>query len=776
MSLTSYFGKTFARLEELRAFNYERWLVGQIRANAFDPENPSVVETRSANVFDHELKAPYIHSLLAANFRMITTKDAIIYLDYAKASDRFTPELVKAVENHKLFFIGIYQKHYPMGVNEDGEFFAIQENRPVLLGTIEKLCGVNPAKAPVEHATIDIMGKKLPIVIPILYKFGLTKLLAALKPQYYRTVEAGKHLKLQEHEYSIPFNDFHLVLSKRDRMTALILSGLKRCDTSACSIYDLNRKEIYFNLLDSIKIPGRYVKEIELYSQMFVDPITERILIQMGEPTDFTGLLIRCVELLLTRYHRPEVDMTGQRIRGYERMAGEVYTQLVRALREHNRHGIKANYPIELNPEAVWMSIMKDTTKQITSKLNPIQDVKQQDLITFAGNGGRGKQSMVKRTRIHHKTSIGVVSEGTVDSSDAGVTTYLSANPKLTGLYGLTDNTGTGEMNQDLKPENVLSVNAMMTPAIDTDDPKRQVFSGVQQSHTLSASNYRSLPVRTGYDQKLFARQTDMFGASAEDEGVVEEVSSYAIKVRYKNGKIRTVELGQQFGHDGSLTVPHEIVTNLKVGAKVKKGDVLAYNSGFWEPDQTYPGQLAYRYGLLARIAIMENPYTFEDSTAVSKSLADKTQLKTTYVKEVVVDFGQSIHKLAKPGTELKVDDPLCYIEDSITSDSGMFDENSIDLLRNLSKSSPRSPVIGRVDKVEIFYNGDKEDMSESLRKLANMSDTVLVNRQKALGKKAYTGEVDETYRVDGNPLGLNQAVIVFNITTEQGLTSGDRN
>ena len=234
-------------------------------------------------------------------------------------------------------------------------------------------------------------------------------------------------------------------------MASLILSGLSKCDTSDTAITLLDRKEIYFNLLESIKIPGRYVKEIDLYNNMFVDPITERILIEMNEPTDFTGLLIRSVELLLTRYHADEVDMTGQRIAGYERMAGEVYKAIVNSLREHNRHGIKANYPIELNPEAVWMSILKDTSKQTVENLNPIQDLKQQEVTTFSGNGGRGKKSMVKRTRIHHKTSIGVISEATVDSSDAGVTTYMSANPKFKSLYGLPENSGTEEVNKGFK-------------------------------------------------------------------------------------------------------------------------------------------------------------------------------------------------------------------------------------------------------------------------------------------------------------------------------------
>ncbi|MGN6746662.1 hypothetical protein, partial [Neisseria sp. P0024.S002] len=219
-----------------------------------------------------------------------------------------------------------------------------------------------------------------------------------------------------------------------------------------------------------IKIPGRYLKEIDLYYNMFVDPITERILIEMKEPVDFGGLLIRCVELLIDYKHKDEVDMSEQRIRGFERMSGEVYTHLVRALREHNRHGIKANYPVELNPEAVWMAINKDTTKRIIETLNPLQELKQSEEITFTGNGGRSKQSMVKRTRQHHKNAVGIVSEATKDSSDAGISTYLSANPKFTNLYGIPENSGTGEMNPDLKPDNVLSTVAMMMPCSDMDD------------------------------------------------------------------------------------------------------------------------------------------------------------------------------------------------------------------------------------------------------------------------------------------------------------------
>lgn len=508
---------------------------------------------------------------------------------------------------------------------------------------------------------------------------------------------------------------------------------------------------------------------------MFVDPITERILLEMREPTDFVGLLVRSVELLLTRYHNDEVDMTGMRVVGNERIAGEIYTQMVNALRVHNRHGVKANYPIEVNPEAAWMSLLKDTSKQMEECLNPIQDLKQQEVTTFGGNGGRSRQSLVKRTRAHHENSIGVISELSVDSSDAGNNTYLSANPKFKSIYGLPDNSGTGEMNKDLAPENIMSTSAMMQPCLDMDDPKRLNFCGVQNSHSLSCSNNRVMPLRTGYDWKLVERSADMFASIAEQEGKVVSINDYAITVEYKDGTLRHVELGRKYGDAGGFSTAHDTITNLKVGDKLKKGDVITYCSDFFTPDPMNPGKLAMKTGILAKVALIEHPFTFEDSTAITKRLSGETRVKTVVKKEVVVNFEQSIHRIAKPGTVLKIDDPLCFIEDSLTHDTGLFDETSIDLLRNISQQAPRSPVNGVVDKIEILYNGDKEDMSESLQKLANQSDNKLLALQKALGKKGFTGEVDDTYRVDGNPLLLDTAVIIFTISGEQAISIGDK-
>lgn len=783
VALSTYFGKTFVRRIETRNHNYEKWLIGKIREAAFDKNNQNVLETRTADLFDNLVKYPIVFSLLSKHFRTIKTKDAFIYLDRKHAFERFGFDIVNYVEKlerteqfDNLTFCGLYQEKYALAVDENNEFYKVSKESVTHLGTIEDLCGLNQLDGPAEAVAVDVMGVSIPVGIVLCYKMGLTALLAALKPKHYRTIKTGARPNLESHEYAIKFNDFTLILSKKDRQTTLILSGLSRIkELSKYSIFLMNTKELYFSILESIKIPGRYTKEIDLYYRMFVDPISERILIDMGEPTDYGGLLIRAVEMLLTLEHKDEVDMSEQRIAGYERITGEVYKHLVHALREHNRHGIKANYPIELNPEAVWTSVMTDTSKQIVDCLNPVQDLKQSEMTSFSGNGGRSRQSMVVRTRAHHKTAIGIISEATTDNADAGNTTYLSANPKFKSIYGIPQNSGTSKLHTDSKPDNVLSTNAMLQPCVDCDDPKRIVFSGTQVKHQLASQRNHILPVRTGYDSKLVARSADIFSAVCDYDGTVTELNDYAITITYSNGLKRQVEIGRRYGNSGGFSTAHDVVTDLKLGQKVKKGDAIAYNKDFFTQDPMNPGGLAYKSASLIRVALIEHPYTFEDSAAITKKVGDASVVKVVTKKHVVVNFEQNIHRLAKPGTQVQIDEPLCFIEDSLTEDASLFDETSIDLLRNISQNAPKCKVNGVVDKVEILYNGDVEDMSESLQKLVHITDSKLVALQKALGKKPFTGEVDETFRVDGTPMAMDTAVIIFTISSEQGIASGDK-
>jgi hypothetical protein len=137
-----------------------------------------------------------------------------------------------------------------------------------------------------------------------------------------RRVVAGTRVNLQPHEYQIDFSDETLVFNKEDRLATLILAGFNSFHKAlkSYSVYKFDQKGVYLSVLETKKITTRYIRELDLLSDMFVDPITEGLLVMMKEPTTFRGLLVRASELLLDDYYPDPLDIKYQAIRGYERV------------------------------------------------------------------------------------------------------------------------------------------------------------------------------------------------------------------------------------------------------------------------------------------------------------------------------------------------------------------------------------------------------------------------------------------------------------------------
>ena len=81
----------------------------------------------------------------------------------------------------------------------------------------------------------------------------------------------------------------------------------------------------------------------------------------------------------------------------------------------------------------------------------------------------------------------------------------------------------------------------------------------------------------------------------------------------------------------------------------------------------------------------------------------------------------------------------------------------------------------GVLDRYEVYYNGDIQDMSESLRALTIESDKQLASRLKAIEETVLTGRVNDEYSVEGKPLGSDMAEIKVYITTVVKSGIGDK-
>lgn len=235
------------------------------------------------------------------------------------------------------------------------------------------------------------------------------------------------------------------------------------------------------------------------------------------------------------------------------------------------------------------------------------------------------------------------------------------------------------------------------------------------------------------------------------------------------------MELGRRFGKSEGSVYPHDIVSPLSEGDKVKAGDVVAYNTGFFEPDMLNPKQVIMKNSMAVKTALLESYQTLEDSSAISARISDKMAVKTTKIRSFVVDFKQAIHKVAKEGTAVGPSDILLYIEDAVTSGSDIFDEASIATLSRLSTMTPKARVFGTVDKVVVIYHGLKEDMSPTLRTLVNASDKRLAETAKAINDIPVTGSVGDDYRVSGTPLALDTAEIQIYLTITSSAGIGDK-
>ena len=465
VALTSYYNKIFISRSEKQVNNYPGWITNTIASRGMDVNDERVTQLMLADVFRATDRTPRIYSIMAQRFRSFTIKSFQFHFDYASREAVFGADRVKAAEKNGLVVCGKSGKSLLVVDNNDA-LYTWADGNLTPIDSMEGLLELDSV-GPIERAEIKIFGKQVPVGMFLGYQLGLTKLCEVLgvKP---RRVPAGERLYLAPTEYALRFEDEAWVFEQNRKAATLILSGFQAFEkvirNYPAHLFD--RRDIYQNVLETGKVSVRYLREMDLLVDMFVDPITKGILEEMQEPTTFVGLVRRAVELLETDWAPEETDMAYMRICGYERMAGAVYSELVQATRRYRSSGNPGTAKLDIAPFTVFQSIQRDPAVKTVEESNPVHNLKEKEELTYSGVGGRGARSMVKDTRVFHDNDTGVISEASKDSADVGVTTFLSADPNLTGLRGLT---GRADL-KNIQPATMVSTSMLLAPCADKDD------------------------------------------------------------------------------------------------------------------------------------------------------------------------------------------------------------------------------------------------------------------------------------------------------------------
>lgn len=772
VALTSYYGKLFAERSQRRVNDWGKWVRNAIMARGLNKSDTMVTNLVPGSAFFMEAKAPRTFSAVAMGFRsftlMVEGKPYDCNFDMKHmVTTRGIPSMVQVgrhAESQSLLLFGFDENLYIQDA-------AGMREAPAL----ETLVGLDSRKSPVEFAELKVFGKLIPIGVVLGYLLGFDTVLQMVKPTSLRVVPVGKRASLVGDEWAINFDDKTYVFSRGDRLATMVFGGWREFaeTTSRFPATEFNKKDVYFNLFEEKKLGVRYMRELDLLEQLFVDPITRDILIEMKEPTVFTKLLVRSSEMLCDDKHPDSQDTRHMRIKGYERFAGAVYSELVRSVRIHNGRPGKHRYGLELNPYAVWIGIQQDPAKDQVSEINPIQNLKETEAVTYSGTGGRGSRSMVKSTRIYHENDMGIISESTVDSSDVAINVFTSADPQFDSLRG----TSTKKYDFDVQgPTPLLSTSALVSPGSTKDDPKRVNFIGIQNRHVVACEGYRQAAVRTGYEQVIPHRVGDMFAVTAKKPGKVLSLTPDGIIVQYDGvDKPQGIILGRRYGNAAGLTIPHTIVSDMKVGQTFEVGEPIAYNTGFFERDNMNPKQVIMKTSMLAKVVLMESPDTLEDSCALATRLTKKLVTEHIKIKDIVVNFDQEVHRMVREGEAVDPESMLCIIEDALSARNNFLDAETIDTLRVLGAQTPQAKLKGKVERIEVYYNGDLEDMSPSLRALTMTSDKKIASRNIAINRKAYTGSVTDEFRIGTDPLLMDTACIRVYLSAKVSAGVGDK-
>lgn len=470
VALTSYYGKLFVARSPKKVNDYGTWLRNQVMAKGLDEADQSITDLHPMDVFDPAVKTPRLYSILAMGFNSFQAAGFTWMFDYAQREAVFGQPAIAQYERGE-FDQGRLVAHNERGefilIGSDNALYKLVEGRVEELPSFEELVGIPVEKAPIDFVEVRVLGRTIPVGFILGYELGLTKLCRLLKVQP-RIVPAGQRLGLQAHEYPLIFEDETWVFTKDNRFATMVLAGFNEFhrELRDYGSHEFDKRGVYLNLLESSGSSARYIREIDHLYALFIDPITLMLLQRFHEPEDFRGLLFKATQLLMEDDHPHALDPKYMRVKGYERWAGAVYKSLVDAVKSHAGKPGKSRHPIELNPYAVWTAIQTDPSKGLVKDINPIQNLKEKEAMTFSGTGGRSGRSMTKHTRSYHQNDMGVTSESTVDSGDVGINTYTSADPQFDSLLGTAKPYVIGKTGATA----LLSTSALLSPSSDRDD------------------------------------------------------------------------------------------------------------------------------------------------------------------------------------------------------------------------------------------------------------------------------------------------------------------
>ena len=578
------------------------------------------------------------------------------------------------------------------------------------------------------YSQASILNTKLPLIVVMAYSEGLQKAMTKANIEFDILDKRERYDKIMYDV--IKFNDGY-IRYRLNLNSSLLMNGLKECNTEEYSITQINSKAMWVDFLD-IFASKIIADGLDNFYDLMIDPITAQTCREYHLPDDYISILAYANQLLVDNKYNKHIDITGNRLRTNEVVAGYFYKAISKAYGDYQRQlkRNKKDATMSCKRSAVIDSILLDPTESDASALNPILDCEAASAVSFKGlSGMNNDRSYGLDKRTYDKSMSGIIALSTGFAANVGLTRWTTIDANVVGERGYIKSTKDTEMT-DTK---TLCMTEALTPlAVTGDDPFRTAMTFIQTSkHGMRIQKGSPMLVSDGADEAIAYIAGDTFSFKAKDSGKVVELTDDYMIIKYDSINLDTgkpiyefVDLKERTlkNSDGGFFISVKLDSNVKKGQKIKKGQIVAYDKLAYSNEVGDPDHIAYNIGALAKIAILPTDEGFEDSAIIDSELSEMMASDILVKKEVMLSKNTNVYNMLKPGTEIQEGDPLIIFQNAYDQE----DANQLlktlsadeDEIGELGRITLRAKVSGVVQDIKMYRTVELNELSPSLKKV----------------------------------------------------------
>lgn len=292
------------------------------------------------------------------------------------------------------------------------------------------------------YSEASVMSNKIPLIVVMGYSIGLSEVLNLLGIEKKTTIDPED----KESYGVIKFEDGNIYYPIT-YANSMLLNGLSKCETEMYSIADIDKRSMWLDFLDDFG--GRILADgLSNFAELFMDPITKEVCEHCGIPTEYFSMLNYANKLLADNDYNRHTDITGNRYRTNEIVAGYFYKAISKSYADYKaqvKRGRKVG--MTMKRSAVIDGIMSDPMSSDLSILNPLLEIEASNSVSFKGlSGMNSDRSYGLDKRTYDDTMINKLALSTGFAANVGINRQTTIDMDVESPRGYIKDTNEDDM------------------------------------------------------------------------------------------------------------------------------------------------------------------------------------------------------------------------------------------------------------------------------------------------------------------------------------------